>query len=76
MKQKEVDDVFGGKEEFANADSVASKLLCYLLLGVTFPSRYTGLTYSLFFFPYSSMPRRKLQWGTCVLLPAADSQCR
>jgi DNA-directed RNA polymerase III subunit RPC11 len=25
MKQKEVDDVFGGKEEFANADSVASK---------------------------------------------------
>lgn len=49
MKQKEVDDVFGGKEEFANADSVASKLLCYLLLGVTFPSRFTGLTYSLFF---------------------------
>lgn len=26
MKQKEVEDVFGGKEEFANADSVASKL--------------------------------------------------
>lgn len=25
MKQKEVDDVFGGKEEFANADSVGSK---------------------------------------------------
>jgi hypothetical protein len=25
MKQKEVDDVFGGAEEFANADSVASK---------------------------------------------------
>ena len=25
MKQKEVEDVFGGKEEFANADSVASK---------------------------------------------------
>ncbi|GAQ44398.1 DNA-directed RNA polymerase III subunit RPC10 [Aspergillus niger] len=24
MKQKEVEDVFGGKEEFANADSVAT----------------------------------------------------
>lgn len=27
MKQKEVEDVFGGKEEFANADSMASKFL-------------------------------------------------
>lgn len=26
MKQKDVEDVFGGKEEFANADSVASTL--------------------------------------------------
>ncbi|KAJ5774525.1 DNA-directed RNA polymerase M/15kDa subunit [Penicillium paradoxum] len=25
MKQKEVDDVFGGKEEFANADSVGTQ---------------------------------------------------
>ncbi|XRM41840.1 RNA polymerase III C11 subunit [Aspergillus tubingensis] len=25
MKQKEVEDVFGGKEEFANADSVATQ---------------------------------------------------
>lgn len=25
MKQKEVEDVFGGKEEFANADSMGSK---------------------------------------------------
>lgn len=25
MKQKEVEDVFGGKEEFANADSMESK---------------------------------------------------
>lgn len=25
VKQKEVEDVFGGKEEFANADSVASE---------------------------------------------------
>ena len=25
MKQKEVEDVFGGKEEFANADSMASQ---------------------------------------------------
>lgn len=25
MKQKEVEDVFGGKEEFANADSVGSE---------------------------------------------------
>lgn len=26
VKQKEVEDVFGGKEEFANADSIASGL--------------------------------------------------
>lgn len=26
VKQKEVEDVFGGKEEFANADSIASEL--------------------------------------------------
>lgn len=32
VKQKEVEDVFGGKEEFANADSVASKLTSYCLL--------------------------------------------
>ncbi|GAT21585.1 sphingosine kinase [Aspergillus luchuensis] len=33
MKQKEVEDVFGGKEEFANADSVAMvKLHAYSLL--------------------------------------------
>lgn len=27
MKQKEVEDVFGGKEEFKNADTVASEFL-------------------------------------------------
>ena len=32
MKQKEVEDVFGGKEEFANADSMASKWRVYLIL--------------------------------------------
>lgn len=30
MKQKEVEDVFGGKEEFANADSMGSKWRAYL----------------------------------------------
>lgn len=30
MKQKEVEDVFGGKEEFANADSMGSKWRTYL----------------------------------------------
>lgn len=36
MKQKEVEDVFGGKEEFANADSMGSKFfpLTYLWLKV------------------------------------------
>lgn len=32
VKQKEVEDVFGGKEEFANADSVASELSFQLAL--------------------------------------------
>lgn len=29
VKQKEVEDVFGGKEEFANADSVASEFASF-----------------------------------------------
>lgn len=66
MKQKEVEDVLGGEEEYANADSMEGKLahpdgmLCSrgLLVG------------------YSSMSRGGLQRGTGVLLPAADSQCR
>lgn len=33
MKQKEVEDIFGGKEEFANADSVASKLRRFSIPG-------------------------------------------
>jgi hypothetical protein len=36
MKQKEVEDVFGGKEEFANADSVGSTLRKILLSPVYF----------------------------------------
>lgn len=56
MKQKEVDDVFGGKEEFANADSVGSKSILHLLWVICL-SRYARLTWSFFFFPCSSMPR-------------------
>lgn len=70
LKQKEVDDIFGGAEEFANADSVASEYPECLIIIIFF-----------FFFgdsvvltgSCSSMPRRSLQWGTCILLPAADS---
>lgn len=77
MKQKEVDDVFGGKEEFANADSVGSKFFLLSSLRSDMSVEiYRANILSFFSFPYSSMPRRKLQWGTCVLLPAADSQCR
>ena len=33
LKQKEVDDIFGGAEEFANADSVASGFpACYIVI--------------------------------------------
>lgn len=40
MKQKEVEDVFGGKEEFANADSMPSKSEEYSLASqVQRPSR-------------------------------------
>lgn len=48
MKQKEVDDVFGGKEEFANADSVGSKLSLLSSLRSDMSVEYTGLTYSFF----------------------------
>lgn len=76
MKQKEVDDVFGGKEEFANADSVGSKFFLLSSLRSDVSVEIYRANILSFFFPYSSMPRRKLQWGTCILLPAADSQCR
>lgn len=67
LKQKQVDDIFGGAEEFANADSVASESP---RVQVPFcDSKW--LTESC-----SSMPRRSLPWGTCILLPAADSKCR
>jgi DNA-directed RNA polymerase III subunit RPC11 len=41
MKQKEVEDVFGGANEFANADSVASKLQTPTSWGV-FPGSSQG----------------------------------
>lgn len=55
MKQKEVEDVFGGKEEFANADSVASKSQAWR---GTFPygcwNKLGGLGLMLcFLFPFS-----------------------
>lgn len=67
LKEKQVDDIFGGAEEFANADSVASE--SPRVLDPVCDSMW--LTESC-----SSMPRRSLPWGTCILLPAADSQCR
>lgn len=43
MKQKEVEDVFGGKEEFANADSVGSTLRNIPLSLVYIADRTFGL---------------------------------
>lgn len=40
MKQKEVEDVFGGKEEFANADSIGSKWWMSALLAVWIKSLF------------------------------------
>lgn len=71
MKQKEVEDVIGGKEEFANADSVPSEFFVSLLVWFGDGSRAD----CAFFSPRSAMPCRGLQWGPCILLPAADSQC-
>jgi hypothetical protein len=77
LKQKEVDDVFGGAEEFANADSVASKYKVFLeLFAIAVPLAMPEHQNRTLTRSCSSMPRRSLQWGTCVLLPAADSQCR
>jgi hypothetical protein len=64
MKQKEVEDVFGGKEEFANADSVASEYS----FADRWPRDRTDTS--------SAMPRGELQRGPCILLPAADSKRR
>lgn len=47
MKQKEVEDVFGGKEEFANADTMASKSL-QLCLSASFCCHGFRLTVVLF----------------------------
>jgi hypothetical protein len=38
-KQKEVEDVFGGKDEFKNADSIASELLSTFDLVVWMPAK-------------------------------------
>lgn len=69
MKQKEVEDVFGGKEEFANADSMASKWHW------AYWNLFVGLLHIQKLMVYSSMSCRELQWGPCVLLPATDSKC-
>ncbi|XHG05408.1 hypothetical protein AWENTII_008634 [Aspergillus wentii] len=50
MKQKEVEDVFGGKEEFANADSMASKWWYTWIQGI-----WTR-AYSCFFFLTAQCP--------------------
>lgn len=62
MKQKEVEDVLGGKEEFANADSMDSKSFAVLL-------------YSQQKLISSSMSRGGLRRRTGVLFSVADSQC-
>lgn len=73
MKQKEVEDVFGGANEFANADNVASKLRSHTF-GATTSKLWRGrITDSSFFFSCSTMPGGELQWGPCILLPTADS---
>jgi hypothetical protein len=73
MKQKEVEDVFGGKEEFANADSMASK--CLMVARWSFSAFAVEVNTDVFVLRYSSVPRRRLQWRSCILLPAADSEC-
>ena len=78
MKQKEVEDVFGGANEFANADSVASKLPTLPSQGpsriVSGPIAGTVQLTAIFFLPScSSMSGGELQRGPCILLPAADS---
>lgn len=75
MKQKEVEDVFGGKEEFANADSMASKCFDSSAVPELLEGPEADVT-SFFSLAYSAMPRRELQWRTCILFPAADSECR
>lgn len=70
MKQKEVEDVFGGKEEFANADSMGSKWRSLRLLACGLEEAYDSCAL------YSSMSFRGLQRGPCILFPAADSKCR
>jgi hypothetical protein len=68
MKQKEVEDVLGGKEEFKNADSMASTAPCVVVLCL--------LDVSADFINTSSMSLRNVQWRACLLLSASDPQCR
>lgn len=67
MKQKEVEDVFGGQEE-KNADSMASMLLVDIV-------NADAMHAEAYLCVSSSMPRGRLQRGTGVLFPVADSQC-
>lgn len=77
MKQKEVEDVFGGKEEFANADSMASKLRT---LRGTLPygcwNKLGGLGLMLcflFLFPY---PQLNAPQKTVMATAHTFSSCR
>jgi DNA-directed RNA polymerase III subunit RPC11 len=66
MKQKEVEEALGGKDEWKNADSVASKF--HRGSGfVDLDDQLTGC---------STMPQGRLQWRASILLSTADSQCR
>lgn len=67
MKRKEVADVMGGKDEWANADSMSSEQD----LRIHTTDRQTLRRFSL----SSTVPCGGLQRRPRILLPAADSQC-
>jgi DNA-directed RNA polymerase subunit M/transcription elongation factor TFIIS len=55
MKQKEVEDVFGGKDEFKNADSIASELSAFDLVA------WMSLMESFRLFQLSVLPKAVME---------------
>ena len=80
MKRKEVEDVMGGKEAWANVDQADGESCAFCLLFLRY-GREVGGNGSIqgiradMYGINSAMSPRKLRWRQGVFLPGADSEC-
>ncbi len=87
MKRKEVEDVMGGKEAWANVDQADGESCAFCLLFLRYGREVgggggggggKGIKQGIRADMYginSAMSPRKLRWRQGVFLPGADSEC-